>query len=477
VSSEHDVEILVIGSGAAGLAAATAAHDAGCRRILVAEAEGVVGGSSRLSGGVVMASGSGHQRKAGIEDEPSRLFHEYMQLNQWNIEAAAVRRFAEETGRTVDWLVDQGVEFHDELIFGGDETVPRSHLVVGGGQGLIDGLHRQCRERDIDIALGQRVERLVVSAESVVGAAIGEDEITADAVIVATGGFGANPEKIQELFPSAWHEGEGWTWYIGAEGSRGDALGFGEQVGAQVLGYDRGLRTLNPNFWKVNEAVLPGWLVMVDANGHRFIDETAPYGIIDRAVRARGNQAFMVFDDAAIHPPAELADRYASSYKAEWPGHGPFRPRNWNADVVDAMVGQGRIHHADTLEDLATQMGIPARILVGSITRYNAGVAAGHDFDYLKPEKFLMPVSTGPFYAALVRPTIIAFTGTGLRIDSSGRVLHQYGHAIAGLYAAGECTGGIIGDCYMGSGNALANCTTFGRIAGQTAAAEIRVRG
>ncbi len=470
MSSPTDVEILVVGSGAAGLSAALAAHDAGRRSILVAEAAGVVGGSSRLSGGVIMGSGSAHQRTAGIDDDPGKLFHEYMQLNQWNLEVAAVRHFAEESGPTIDWLVSMGVELHDRMIFGGDESVPRSHFVVGAGQGLIDALHRECRQRDIDIALVRRVDRLLVSGNAVIGAAVGDDEITAEATVMATGGFGSNPEKIRTLFPSAWFEG--WTWYIGAEGSQGDALDLTGPLGAQIIGHDRGLRTLDPHFQRVNEAFLPGWLVLVDSEGHRFADETAPYGILDGLVRARGDRASVVFDDAALRPSPELVDRYNNSYKSEFPGHGPFRPRNWRADVVDDMVAQGRVQRADTIAELAMRMGVPVGNLVGTLARYNAGVGIGEDLDYLKASHCLLPVMQAPFYAALVRPTVIAFTAAGLRIDAGGRVMHSFGHPIPGLYAAGECTGGIIGDRYMGSGNSLGNCTTFGRIAGRSAATD-----
>ncbi|MEY4231431.1 MAG: hypothetical protein RLZZ362_2280, partial [Actinomycetota bacterium] len=141
------VDVVVIGSGIAGLTAANTAVEAGARRIVVAEAEGVVGGSSRLSGGIVMAAGSRLQRDAGIVDDGEALFHDYMSLNQWRLDAKVVRRFAHESGPALDWLVDIGVQFHPQLIFGGDERVPRCARSVERGQGIIDALHRTCRER------------------------------------------------------------------------------------------------------------------------------------------------------------------------------------------------------------------------------------------------------------------------------------------------------------------------------------------
>jgi succinate dehydrogenase/fumarate reductase flavoprotein subunit len=360
------------------------------------------------------------------------------------------------------------VPFFDRLIFGGDERLPRSHCVDGAGQAVIDVLARECRSRGIDIALRRRVDRLVVRDGAVVGASVGEDEVTARAVVVATGGFGAAVDKLAEYYPSAVHEG--FTWYIGADGSLGDALGFADQVGARLVGLDRGLRTLTPAFGRLNEALLPGWTVLLDPAGRRFCDETAPYGILDGLVRNHGNAGFIVFDDAAMRPPAELADRYRDAYKQVWPNHPPFRSRNYNADIVDDMRSKGRIAVSDTLEGLAGQMGVDPSVLVGEIGRYNELCAAGDDRDYGKSAKYLLPLSTPPFYAAAVRPATVNLTGCGLRIDGAARVLDQLGSEIPGLYAGGECTGGVLGTRYMGSGNGMANALTMGRVAGESAA-------
>jgi fumarate reductase flavoprotein subunit len=105
------------------------------------------------------------------------------------------------------------------------------------------------------------------------------------------------------------------------------------------------------------------------------------------------------------------------------------------------------------------------------VQRYNAAAAAGEDTDYLKDPKFLEPIATGPFYAAQIRPATVCFTACGLRIDRDARVLSRRGDAIVGLYAAGESTGGVVGPRYVGSGNSYANCVTYGRIAGESAAA------
>jgi fumarate reductase flavoprotein subunit len=470
--STTDFDVIVIGSGAAGLSAALAAVEQGAGSVLVVESEDVVGGSSRLSGGVVMGSGSELQRAAGIEDAPGDLFKEYMALNHWDVAAGPVERWCVRSGETIDWLVKHGVRFFDRLIFGGDERKPRSHCVDGGGQGLIDALHSSARRSGVEIALGRRVHSLLVEDDVVCGVTSNGESLTAAAVVVATGGFGNNPERLAKHYPTAWIPN--WTWYIGAAGARGDALDFAKAIGAQTFGVDRGLRTLDPGLAKLNEAFLPGWAVLLDSNGRRFTDETAPYGILDTLVGARGNKAYVLFDDAALRPPADKLAKYRDAYKQVWPNHAPFRPKNYTADMIDDGVKRGIVRSADTIAILAEMIGLPSVHLVGEIDRYNALVEAGVDSDFGKAGKFLVPISTAPFYAVEVRPVTVNHTGFGLRIDEYGRVIGEDGRVIEGLYAAGECTGGIAGITYMGSGSSLASACGFGRIAGEEAAQRAR---
>lgn len=470
MADEVDYDVLVIGSGAAGLCAAVAAREQGAERILVAESEGVVGGSSRLSGGIVMAAESRLQKEAGIQDSVEDLLHDYLTFNQHGAEIGPVTTLARRSGQTVDWLQEHGVPLAVELIKSGVERGKRGHAVQGGGQSLVDALHRYCRENGIEIALGRRVERLLVRDGAVYGIAAGDENVTARSVVVATGGFGADLEKVAEYTPSVYWDG--WTWYIGAEGARGDALALAADVGAQLAGHGNVLRTLAPNFFphKLNEAYQPGWAVMVDPQGRRFMNESALYAVVDQRYHHIGDRGFMIFDDAAMHPPAELADRYRSPYTQVFPGREPFRPKNYQPDLVDEMVGKGRMFKADTVAELAAAAGLPEDVLTAQIERYNRFCATGDDRDYGKPTEFLLPISTAPYYIAEVRPCTVNWTAYGMRIDAECRVLHENGTEIPGLFAAGECTGGVLGRAYVGSGNSLANSCVMGRTAGEVAA-------
>ncbi len=460
----HDMDVVIVGSGAAGLTAALAAHAGGCREILVAEAEGVVGGASRLSGGIVMGAPTRLQRSNGIDDSAEDVFHEYMLMNQWSVEAGPVHRFVEESGPTIDWLEELGVEFEPWVFSAGQESVPHGHFAKGSGAGLIEALQTACKERNIEIALGRRVDRLLVRDSRVDGVAVGDDEVTAGATVLASGGFCANPEKIAEWWPDGLAGGD-WAYYIageGAPGSCGDALDLGGSVGAEIVGRNRGLRLLHTGFHRDFDAAPPGWLVMVDRQGRRFVSETAHYGVIDSVIKSHGDVAHSVFDDRLLRSPG-IAD-------SKWDPSGAHRP-NYNVDLIDRMVAEGRVHSADTIPDLAEAIGADPQTLTGTIERYNAGARRGRDVDYLKAPEYLQPIENPPYYAVEVRPASLAVTACGLRIDEDGRVVGRRGEPIDGLFAAGECTGGILGSLYAGSGNSLANCVTYGRIAGRAAAA------
>jgi succinate dehydrogenase/fumarate reductase flavoprotein subunit len=465
-----DIDVLVVGSGAAGLSAALAAREAGAARVLVAEAEGVVGGSSRLSGGLTMAAGTRYQRALGIDDDAAALYHHYLTLNGWDVDKGIARRLAEQSGPAVEWLGDLGVAFYDQLVYGGDELVPRVHVPVGRGQGIVDVLLGACRGAGVEIALGQRVDRLLLDGDRVAGVAVAEDELTAGAVVLAAGGFGAAPELLADHFPSAAATGD--AWYIGAPGSRGDALRLVGQVGAQLAGHDRGLRLLHSGFARIYEAYLPGWLVLVDGAGRRFLDETAPYGILDGLLRAHGDVAWAVLDHRTLVAATEAG---TARYKQHVPGSTKKQSPHWNLDVIEAMVREGRVLRADSISELAAAAGLPGDALVGTLGRYNAAAAAGEDADHLKDPAFLDPVVSPPFYAAQLRPATVCFTACGPRVDRDARVLGASGQPVPGLFAAGESAGGVIGPRYVGSGNSYAACLVFGRLAGAGAAATARL--
>jgi fumarate reductase flavoprotein subunit len=300
---------------------------------------------------------------------------------------------------------------------------------------------------------------------AVTGLAAGDDEVTASSVVLATGGFGANKALWRRYLPRA--VAAEWSFYIGPPSSKGDAFKLAGQVGAQIVGRDRGLINARPHFSQSMDSYYPGWLVFVSNDGHRFVNEQAAYSVIESTFRAHGGRAWAIFDDsakrAAVPRSTAAAKKYDMPTGSDW--------EDWVDPVIEEMAAKGIVLVADTIRQLAERTGILPRALEGEIARYNRDALAGQDTMFGKSPKVLRPVAEPPFYATEMRLCNIALTACGPRVDAQGQVLNEGSQVIPGLYAAGECAGGVLGDVYMGSGNALSSAVTFGRIAGRSAAA------
>lgn len=181
--------------------------------------------------------------------------------------------------------------------------------------------------------------------------------------------------------------------------------------------------------------------------------------LAEKQVRARMyGPLFAIFDDAAK----------VGSVSAKTGGRRPNV--NWLGDNLDDSLARGQLVSADRIPDLASHLGIDPMGLAQTVSRYNGFVASGEDREYLKDPTALRTISTPPFYGAELRNGVLCLTAAGLRIDADARVLRRSGAPVDGLFAAGECCGGVIGDAYFSSGNSWADCLAFGRTAGASAA-------
>lgn len=460
-----DFDVAVIGSGFAGLAAAISARSLGASVLLV-EGSRELGGSSRLSGGKVMGARTRLQRQNGIEDDPEDMYRFYMALNRFRLEPSVVRTFCDQSGPTVDWLQDVGVEFDPRVMTSGEERAARMHITVGEGFAVAQTLVRVARRAGIEIALDMQVDRLLVEDGVVAGVAIGDDRLSARSVVLATGGFGASHALVALLLPQL--ADEDWYWYIGAPTSSGSAFALGAQVDAQVVGHGRCTRLITPNFGNLLEGgYLPGWLVLVNGEGRRFYDETSSYSVTQPIMEGQPGPVFAVFDQAAKE--ASLPNTVEATKKVTV-GKRDSRVQKWVKSMLDEMVERGVVLRAETLEELAAVMGLPAHRFLATMREYNRNVEAGLDSHYCKRADVLRPITTPPYYATEMRMAHVALTAVGLRIDSRARVVADDGTPVPGLFAAGECTGGVVGDVYVGSGNSITSAFVFGRVAGRRAA-------
>lgn len=463
---EVDYDVVVVGAGAAGLSAAVEASESGAS-VLIVEGQGDAGGSSALSGGIIMAAGTSVQRNAGIEDSAEDLYRDYLLFNQYRVEPSLARHLAYGSGPAVEWLISLGVEFHDVLLFASEERQPRSHVPKMMGLGVVDVLRRTAVNRpNVDLAVGRRVNRLMTDQGRVVGVGVDDDDVRAGAVVLATGGFGGNKALWGEHLPSIQAAGSA-AWYIGSVGAQGDAFALASQVHADVVGHDRALILPTPDFFSNLEVYFPGWLMMVNRAGSRCVEESGSYAVMEIANKRNG-PLFAIFDETS---KKAAQPNLPPAYKQVIPGmENIVLPSNWTEPNVDEMVKTGKVKRANTIEELARLLGIEPAGLGATVQRYNGYVAQGEDPEYFKDGKFLKEVSCPPFYGAELRLGILCLTSKGLRINARAQVLDKGGAAIPGLFAAGECTGGVLGDVYMGSGNSYANCVVFGRTAGQFAA-------
>ncbi|MBY4212533.1 FAD-dependent oxidoreductase [Rhodococcus fascians] len=467
--SDSDYDVVVVGGGGAGLAAAITAAENGASVILF-EAMKELGGSTALSAGLFTAAATSVQRDLGIDDSAEKYFQHYMDLNQWMLKPGLIRAFCEQAGPTLEWLISLGVDIPAKisgnahqpgLSQAGVEDVWRGHVPRDQGYGLVQVLDAARRKHGIEVVFDTRVQSLLTEGDRVVGVVADDIPLRSGAVVVASGGFAQDPAFVDTHYAAANRAGDS-LFVVAAEGSRGDHLRFAEAVGASVSGDGWGLMLPTVYFQRHHHwqsGFPPKSRVYVNATGRRFMNEDASYAVSTGIIEAQGGSAWIVFDEKGrTSLPAGYVD--------------------WDAGRVSDESDSGRTLRADTLAELAAGMSVPATTLTATIERWNAQLPMGEDPDFLRHETLRNkgnttdpdPIAHGPFYAARILPAELICTHAGMEIDETSSVLNVRGERIAGLYAAGEAGAGVLGQRYVGGGNAVANALTMGRIAGRNAA-------
>ncbi|HEX7386333.1 MAG TPA: FAD-dependent oxidoreductase [Castellaniella sp.] len=470
-----DWDVIVIGAGGAGLSAAVSAAEHGAK-VLILEAEKEIGGSTQLSAGMFTAADTSVQRALGIQDSPAQFFQHYMDLNQWRLRPGLIKTFCESAGPALEWLIKLGVDFPSKLstnahegglMQAGVEAIWRGHVPRDQGYGIVSVLNQHRLAKGIDLLLDNRVDDLVVRDGHVAGIKIGGEEIETSAVVVASGGFAHNDYLRKLYYPETLEAGED-LFIVAAPGSRGDHIRFAESAQAALTGHGWGLLMVTSYLQRLHHwqsGFPPRSRIYINREGDRFMNEDIPYAVSPGIVRDNGNSVWNVFDEKA---------RLALP-----PGYA-----HWTAQRVKDDAHSGAMLSAPTLEELASKMHVPADRLMASIKRWNEQLPHGTDPDFLRQatmhnkgdDKPLDPIAQAPFYAARTGPAELVCTHTGLVIDNEARVRNASGSVIAGLYAAGEAGGGVLGNRYVGGGNSVANAITMGRIAGMSAAADAAAR-
>lgn len=468
-----ETEVAIVGFGAAGASAAIEAAAGGARVTLFESGSGS-GGASALSGGeMYIGGGSDAQRAAGFDDTVEAL-EAYLNLAGGpDPDAEKVALYARNSVDHYAWMKAQGVpykgtflpgkiiepETDDTLIWSGSEAAwpfsekaapaPRGHTIQwmgwGGGRKLVDILEARVRDAGVDVRTDARVLSLVADDDGrVVGLVVRIDNapmlVRADrGVILSTGGFCMNRDMLKRYAPAVLRCSDP----IG-ENDNGSGILMGMGAGGDAIHMDEFFVTCP---WILPPSLVKG--IFVNERGQRFINEDCYHGRVSRAMLDQpGDRVFLLADNAIFQRPIELAR------------------------IELAAVG-------DTWEEVESELGLPEDTLTSTVCTFNRYAAQGQDPVFHKAPEWLKVLDEPPF-AALelnIRTSFFSFfTLGGLNTSVNGEVLDRAGDPIPGLFAAGRATSGLPrwGAGYS-SGMSLADCTFFGRMAGQAAAGAAKV--
>ncbi|MFW5694734.1 MAG: flavocytochrome c [Alkalispirochaeta sp.] len=445
-SSRPEADVVIIGAGGAGLAAAVEAADAGASVIVLEKMPGVGGNTNYATGGM-NAAGTEFQQDLGISDSPELFYDDTMSGGGNRNNPDLVALLSREAANSVSWLTTLGADLSDVGRLGG-HSVNRTHRPTGGaavGGHIVETLKAAADERGIDIRTWSEVTAVLHEDGEVTGVTVRDlqDEedydILAGAVVMAAGGFGANPEMLVANDPSL--EGFGTTNHPGATG---DAFDLVDQLDVALVDmeYIQTHPTVVPGEGKmITEAVRGNGAILVNRSGERFVNELDTRDVVSGAeLEQDGGTALLVFDQGVRE----------------------------SLSAVESYINAGLVTEGDDVAALAEAIGAPAEQLEATIDRYNATVDEGSDSEFGR-DSLPRQLNSGPYYAIEVGPAVHHTMG-GIEIDTEARVLTSQGRTVPRFFAAGEATGGVHGTNRLG-GNALADIITFGRIAGSNAAA------
>jgi fumarate reductase flavoprotein subunit len=442
VDFDSEVPVLIIGAGAAGLTAALAAHEAGVEPVLI-ERDAVPSGSTALSAGLIPAAGTRFQKQKGVEDN-AKLFAEDIARKSHNeADAKLLRAVAENAGPTVEWLADKFALPFDVITdfnYPGHSAHRMHGLPSRSGAELIDYLRGAVEARGIPILTGRVAETLFADEEDdfIEGVEIsGGELIGCSALVLACNGYGGNPALVKQHIPEMAN-----ALYFGHPGNQGDAVLWGEALGARVAhlsGYQGHGSVASPHNILITWAAITEGGFQVNGAGQRFHNEALGYSEAAAQVLAQPDGiAFDIFDERI----ATIARQFQ--------------------DFRDAEKG-GALITASSIDELAARIGVPAGAL-----RAEFEIALG------TPDRFGRVIEkqlVAPYCAIKVTGALFHTQG-GLAIDTRARVLQKNGQPFPNLFAAGGAAVGVSGAQASGylSGNGLLTATVFGRIAGLNAA-------
>lgn len=449
-SSGYDV--VVVGSGGAGLTAAIQASEQGAR-VLIVEKMPVPGGNTLKASVGMNAAETRFQEVKGIRDSKELFYEETLKGGQGKNNTVLLRAFVEQAPLAIDWLADHGIVLSDITITGG-MSIDRTHRpadasAVGGY--LVSGLLKNVQQQSsIEIMTESSVTAIhcqsgKVSAVTVETAQNETLQIRTRSVIVATGGFSANPQMVVHYRPEL--AGFVTTNHAGATGS---GIALLQALGAGTV--DMGEIQIHPTVeqttsYLISEAIRGGGAILVSQQGKRFINEMDTRDKVSaKIIGLAEHSAWIIFDQQV-------------------------REQN---KATETYISRGFVVSADSPAALADALAMDAAALQETLADYNRVVLKQQPDVFGRTTALRQPLDHGPFYAIRIAPGVHHTMG-GVTINTRAEVLDQQQQPLAGVFAAGEVVGGIHGGNRIG-GNAVADIVIFGRVAGDSAADYVRRR-
>jgi fumarate reductase flavoprotein subunit len=466
-------DVVVIGAGACGLAAALTAAEAGAH-VTVFEKQRALGGTSNFFEGT-FAVESSMQRERYITYSRDEAFKGLMEYSHWRANARLVRAFIDESAATLLWLENNGVIFRE--VGTNLPDGPRTyHIIQGRGKVLVKVLAEKAKEKGVVFRTGTPVTRIIRQGNKIIGVAADADGeeigVAAPVVVIATGGYANNKAWIKKY---SGFDIDVNMMPIGNVGKMGDGIRMAWEVGAaeEDMGILETFRfgPIAPEFRTYGPvqmiALQPD--LWVDPKGVRFCDEGIAFcdtSVGNVNMRYKEGFTYCLFDDSI----KDYYNSYGIHANVSWKNLPGTKPVGFDEEMSSAVEkGSTEVFMADSVQDLAEMMKVNPDILSATVREYNGYCEKGHDDLFAKDSKFLRPLQGPMFYATKAR-TILLVTLGGIKINHRMEVLDTQDAVIPGLYAGGMDVGGMWGDSYpfqVATGASSGFAINSGRIAAQ----------
>lgn len=438
---KEQYDIIIVGAGGAGMTAALEAKANGMNPVIF-EKMPVAGGNTLKASSGMNASETKFQKEQGIEDSNDAFYEETLKGGKGTNNTELLRFFVDNSADAIDWLDSIGIKLNNLTITGG-MSEKRTHRPEDGsavGQYLVNGLLKNVQEQEIPLFVNAKVTEITQNDGKVNGVKVvfnetDEKNITANAVVVTTGGFGSNMEMITEARPDL----EGYV-TTNQEGSTGDGIKMIEALGGTTVDMDQ--IQVHPTVqqeksYLIGEAVRGEGAILINSEGERFTNELDTRDKVTAAINALPEKAATLVFDSGVKSRVKAIEQYEK---------------------------MGFVIEADTIEALAEKLEVPAENLKATLDKWNTNVNNKEDVDFGRTTGMDNDLSTAPYYAIKIAPGI-HYTMGGVNINTNTEVLNKDGEPITGLFAAGEVAGGLHGQNRIG-GNSVAEIIIFGRQAG-----------